>query len=177
MMEPQSRVLQQLLVQQGLVTDPDGTPGEWPCYLSSAPDGDNVPTNVVTLYDTPALKKGRIMRTGFVVEDMGVQIKVRGHDFPCAWRQMDFIRAYLDSVKYEDFNYKNFIYLVENTWRMHGALDLGLEPNQGKRRHNVALNVFLCLREVGPIDSAFTAACNKLRVVVNNNLPADFPPS
>jgi hypothetical protein len=140
----QSLVMWQILLAAKLITDPEGSPGSWPCFRSSMPDGDNVPTEAVALFDTAGIKKGRDMRGGMVIEDHGCQIRVRAHEYANAWQRMDQIRSYLDGIRRLSLVVAGESLLIETIWRTHEPFDMGLEPNQTKRRHNIVLNVLIC---------------------------------
>jgi len=154
MINPQSAVLRQLLLNQGgLVSNPDvpSNTSPWPCFLSSMPDGTLVPTEAVCIYDTAGQKDGRILATGEVIRHLGAQIKVRAITYLDAWEEMEQIKSFIDSVGVGgavSVTYNGHTYQVFNITRPHEPFDLGLEPNQPKLRRNIVLNVLMSVTEI-----------------------------
>ena len=71
-------VLRYWLISQSIVSDPGLFPlADWPCYVASEPDGDGIPDEVVTIYDTSGIIHQRSMETGERVYHDGIQIRVR----------------------------------------------------------------------------------------------------
>jgi hypothetical protein len=73
-------VIQQVLIELGLGTDPDTDPGEaWPVYSGSEPGGQDAPDNCLTVYDTDPKPDGRSMLDGETWQHYGLQIRIFAH--------------------------------------------------------------------------------------------------
>ena len=64
-------ILATYLISQGLVSDPVGSGGDWPLFISKMPETEDVPTDCIAIYDTLGLKDGRLM-IGPVIEHYGL---------------------------------------------------------------------------------------------------------
>jgi hypothetical protein len=69
----------------------------WPLYTNSMPDGQGVPEELATAYDTEGVVVDRFLASGQVVEAFGIQLKTRAFD-PRAGRAVlsqasDFLSA------------------------------------------------------------------------------------
>lgn len=74
------RIVRQLLITLGLVTDPDDELS-WPAYYGGAPDSDD---SVVIVYGTVGDVLGTLQPTGERCENYGVAITVRGQNADAA---------------------------------------------------------------------------------------------
>lgn len=91
-------VIQQLLIDLGLATDPSswasgGVGNPWPVFAGSEP---TLPDNVVTVKTTTPRPDGRSMLDGEVWVHWGFQVRIRGIDQPTAFVKAEAIRVRLN---------------------------------------------------------------------------------
>lgn len=137
-------ILREYLILQGLVTLPS-VAGNWPMYVSSMPDGDNVDDNAGAAYNTTPIKDGRLM-AGAVIQHYGVQIKIRAVDETTGWNKCSAIAAEFDRVHNASVVHNGTTYLLENISQTTGINSLGTEPGT-KRRELFTMNYIVTLKQ------------------------------
>lgn len=144
-----AQIVRQLLYDNGYAEAP-AVGAEWPCFVSSLPDGKEpssaVPDNALCAYDTAGLQDGRYM-TGTAVEHGGIQIKVRASDYPTAQVKAKQIAAFLDSTKRETVTLDATDYRIDNVSRSSTVTHLGNSPDS-KRRTFFTINALVTITEV-----------------------------
>jgi hypothetical protein len=139
-------VLATYLTGQALMIVP-GAVGDWPLYISSLPDGDNVDDNAGAIYDTAPIKDGRYMGDGEVVNHYGIQLKIRSRTFEEGWDKMNTIAVNLDQVDRQEVTKNSVDYLIQNISRASGVTSLGIETVGTKRRNLFVLNLLMTMEE------------------------------
>ena len=85
------QIIGQYMVASNLCYPAGSTPvaGKLPLWLSQLPLSDGkaitMPDNALGLFGTTGTLDGRYMRTGYVVEHPGFQIRVRHRDYDAGW--------------------------------------------------------------------------------------------
>ena len=121
-----AEVVQQLLIDAGLGTDPDD--GEaYPVYSTNEPDGAD---EVITVYDTAGTPQGDIQYSGESILYDGIQIRVRARSHRnYGWRLATDIRDYLSQgVSYTEVSLEGVRYIVYSFNRIGPVLSLGKDP-------------------------------------------------
>lgn len=127
-----AQIVQALLVQLGLATDPVLNPGAaWPAFVRSEP---NVPDDCITVKDTAGVSDGRSMINGELWEHYGFQIRVRSTSDQVGWNQAEAIReglakVYMATVKTPD----NQRWTVQAVTGIKEVLPLGKDTSASKR--------------------------------------------
>lgn len=146
-------VLRRVLIALGLGTDPDAEPlGLWPIYAAAQPD---TPDNVITLYDTVSVLQGRAMVTGEVMEQHGVQVRVRAATHDLGYQKARAVVVAMDESVYQEsvtlddpgVGTAASSYLVHAVSRRGGILALGKELPASKRSL-FTVNALVSVREV-----------------------------
>lgn len=122
---------------------------DWAIYVSFEPESDNVPNNLIVVYDTAPVKDARL-GTGQVVQHYGILINVRALERSDAWAKAQSIQASLAGVLRQDVDCEGFGYRIPCV-AVGQVIDLGLEPQtQGrKRRSYFSLNVLIPIEHIG----------------------------
>lgn len=96
-------VLQQLLINLGVLADPSTTPtttaADWSCFSTNEPDR---PENCVTIYDTLGRDFGRTMPDGEALNHPGISIRVRSADHDSGQAKAHTIREALSKTIYQN---------------------------------------------------------------------------
>jgi hypothetical protein len=110
----------------------------------------NDPDNTVTVYDTLGNKHARIMIDGQVVEDPGIQIRVRATDNPTAQTQAEIIKQAIDeratgyNVQIPDLSNVLHNFTVYALNRSGNPIQLGKEsPTSNRRIYTINATVTL----------------------------------
>jgi len=112
---------------------------EWPAFISFMPE--ELPDQAICVYDTAGTSDGRIMSTGEKIEHPGIQIRVRGIDYPVVWAKANEIALALDAQNNVEVETESgLVFLVQNISRTGAIVPLGLETNGPRRRHNFTIN-------------------------------------
>jgi hypothetical protein len=116
-----------------LMTPPSA--GEnWPLYISSLPDGDNIEDEIGAIFNTTPIKDGRDMKTGEVIEHYGIQIIIRANTEEEGWSKCNEIVSKLDSIFNIRISKGDNIYLLQSASRVGGVGCLGYEDGTKRRR-------------------------------------------
>jgi hypothetical protein len=136
-MNPPSQILRQLLVVAG-VLDPAKT------FLVHVPD---VPDDAVGIFDTAGTKDGRLMSNGQTIIHHGVQILLRGRNYPALWDLAVQVAGVCDSVARMMVVVDSRNYLVHNISRTGDILNLGLDSQGERRRYLLSINAVMTVTE------------------------------
>jgi len=128
-----------------LMTTPSDE-GNWPLYLSSMPDGDNIKTNCGAIYDTTGVLDGKIS-DGEVIQHPGIQLRIRSDDYEIGYAKIEAIALALDSVLFDIVSIDAVDYLLQNVSRTTAVVPLGSERGY-KRRFLFTVNFLVTLRKI-----------------------------
>ncbi len=134
-MSSPAKIIKELLVDLDVV---DGSGNDWKAYVAFLPDK---PDQTVCIYDSVGKPDGRIMATGERIEHLGVQVMVRGLDYPAVYAKVKEICDALDGViKVSVATSSEDSYTVHNVSRVGTPLAIGIEPEGERRRHSFSIN-------------------------------------
>lgn len=144
-----AEIVQQLLIDLGVATDPDD--GEdWPAYYSNMPDS---PDDCLAVLDTSAIKHGRSQVDGTTWVHYGVQVTVRGGDVRTAYvKARDVSRAFDEDVVRDEVTLDDSIYTVHAVSRTGAEVPLG--PEGTTRRRLWTLNALASITLTGTAGTA-----------------------
>jgi len=129
-----------------LLQSPSGV-AVWPSYLGSLPDGEEVPDDAASFYDTFGWKDGRV-HDGDTIEHYGVQLKVRSKEYEDGWAKIEEIAAAFDGVNhYYPLTLNGNDFILYNISRYGTTMTLGVEPGT-KRRWAFTANFLVSVKQV-----------------------------
>lgn len=137
-------VLRRLLITLGVAVD--SQTGDWSAYTGFLPDD---PDTAIATYDTAGQKDGRMMATGETLIHPGAQIRVRSSDYSAAYARAKAIADGVDVVLMASVVMTN----PDETWIVHAIsrqgdiINMGMEGEGDRRRHNFTINVTMTLRK------------------------------
>lgn len=135
-------IIREMLIDLGLVSESGG----WPAYVSFLPEG---PDSAIGIFDTAGIMDGRLMEDGTQIVHPGIQIQVRGLYYPATRQKIDELAEELDKVNRREVGLSSSEYwLVLDVLRIGDILPLGIQEENGKRRHYFTLNAVLSLEPV-----------------------------
>lgn len=146
-----ARVIQQMLIDLGHVTDPPAPPtdpGEWPAFVGIEPD---LPNDIVVVSNSIGRSRGSSMVTGERFEHVGIQVLVRSLDHNTGYNKADDIGVSLDEeVLNRTVAIDSDRYLVYSVGRTgSGILYLGKSKADAKRS-KFSINALLTLKMLPP---------------------------
>lgn len=124
------------------LAEPSGS--GWLYTYSAMPDK---PDNRVTVYDRPANKDGRLMRTGEVIEHPGIMVMVRAKTYNEGWSKAKEIEAYLDATHRESVTVGADTVVIQAVSRASGVNTLGPDPSGNLPREFFSLNVSITINQ------------------------------
>ena len=89
----------QFLLDRNVAESPDNVGTAFQVYYNHMPDGGNAPDNIITVYDTPGSKDGRLM-AGTEIQHPGIQVMVRARTHLQAWNRAAIIATELVRLSY-----------------------------------------------------------------------------
>lgn len=134
------------LIAEGVFGDPEGSTLDWPLYTTFEPDSDDTEDDCGAIYDTTALKDGRLMRTGKTIRHPGVMIKVRSLDYAEGWTKMEAVVTAMDAIRNTPVMVDGNPYTINAATLRTDINFLGVEP-KGKRRNLFSVNYTLTTKE------------------------------
>ena len=146
MNHPPSAILTEYLTDDS--TKPFTAPVEeldWPLYMTSMPDGDNVEDDCGVVYDTVGEKLDRTM-DGVVLFLWGIQIKLRASDYEVGWAKATEVQDLLETLHQQSVTIDTTTYEVESMIESAPVISLGVEPGT-KRRYLFTLNYLVSIRQ------------------------------
>jgi len=136
---PHSVVLQQRLVDLGLVVLP-GEAGGWPCFAGKLPDDpDAMPNDIVAIFDTAPIIHTREMRSGEYHVRLGNQIQVRSANYLTGWLMAKIVVAALLGTYRQQVIIDSVGFFVQSVSLATGIAPIGFDDTG--RRHVLAYNV------------------------------------
>ena len=111
---------------------------DWPIFVTSYPDGDDVDDNLIACYNTASSMQGRINFTGEFVEYHGIQIIVRAATEDVGYAKAKAILQGLDTnVLNTTVTISTATYNVQSMLRTGDVISLGPEQDNKRRRHSI----------------------------------------
>jgi len=128
-----------------LMTNPsDGD--NWPLYISSMPDGDDVEVNCGSIYDTVGILDGKLSN-GEVIQHPGIQLRIRSDNYEIGFAKIEAIALALDDVSWDTVEVNAIAYLLQNISRTTSIVPLGSERGT-KRRFIFTTNFLVTIRKI-----------------------------
>jgi len=128
-----------------LMTSPSDE-DDWPLYVSSMPDGDNVKTNCGAIYDTAGVLDGKLS-SGEVIQHPGIQIRIRSDNYEMGYAKIEKIALTLDDICWNTITIGEDSYLLQNISRTTPVVPLGSERGY-KRRFSFTVNFLCTIRKI-----------------------------
>lgn len=117
--------------------------GAWPIFVSFLPQ---TPDSAICVYDTAGRLDGRLMTTGKVIEHPGIQVLVRGLDYPATWTKIDDLVLLLDGISNSSVALaSDEVYSVQNISRTGAVIPVGVDETDGRRRNLFTANYIMTL--------------------------------
>jgi hypothetical protein len=138
-------IIASYIIAQALASSPV-TIQDWPIFISSMPDGYEVKSDCVAIYDTPGELQGRLM-IGRVIQRYGIQIKVRAIDAQEGFAKAEAVAVCLDSLRNEDIGVGEDTFRIRNASRTTPVTPLGAEEGT-KRRFLFTVNFLISLMKI-----------------------------
>lgn len=137
-------IVQKLLTEMGLGTDPDLSPIQaWPVYASNEP---NEPDNCITVYDTQGHDSGRTNPDGEVLDHFGIMIRFRAVTHAVGALKAQNLKAVLAEQAYaQKITLDTARYLVPCFANIGQVLYNGLD-NPNSKRSVFTLNMTSAIR-------------------------------
>jgi len=139
-----AQILATYLQTLGSVTAPS-VGGSWPIFVSSLPDGKDVPANAACLFDTAPVKEGRLM-AGAVILKYGVELFLRSSDLSTGWQKINALALDIDAIKRTQVTVESNDYRINNVVRIGSIACLGQEEET--RRYVFSLNLLVTMKEL-----------------------------
>lgn len=148
---PVSQIVQQLLIDLLIGTDPTESPQlSWPVFYSSEPPS---PDNCITVYDTESKDDGRNMVDGVRNEHYGFQLRVRAQSYTTGNAKCQTICDALDSLLRVTLTVNDESGTGSSEYEIHSVSRSGRPIHLGRRppidRLDLfTINAFVTLAEV-----------------------------
>lgn len=153
-LHPPSMILKQLLISNNVGVDVDANcdlalneeAKDWLIYISHKPDADNVPDNIIVIYDTEGTKDGRLM-AGTSILHPGCQIVIRSDTYTGGWAKIREVLNLFETVLRTPVTVDTTTYELQNISITSPILPLGIAEGDTKRRDLFSLNTLLTINE------------------------------
>lgn len=140
-----AEVIYQFLLDEALADDSGGA---WPIHISFLPDMPNV---ALGIYDTAGIDDGRIMQ-GPQIEHPGIQVVVRTPIYSDGWVKARAIAdAFDNQIKTTVALDSGDSYILHNISRRGNIIPVGVDENDGQRRHYFTINAAVTYAFVEPV--------------------------
>jgi hypothetical protein len=128
-------VIAQILINMGLVADPDSSSSSNPDWLISVDQELAVPDDVIEIHNTAGIQSGRVQITGQMSELYGIQFMVRAVDSRIAFAMMNQLAVIVDQQIYRVTVPMNSgkSYFLDSITRTGTPIALGKEAPLTKR--------------------------------------------
>jgi hypothetical protein len=127
-------VICQALIDLGICADAGVQPyGDWPAFVDNEPDGDDIPDNVVTVYNTSGQAFPRTMVDLERIEYSGIQVRVRSENEVLGYRKAKQIAKALDKILDALVSIEGTDYHLHTIIRDSTILPLGKESETSSR--------------------------------------------
>ena len=131
-----ARILSKLLIALNAGAEPNQTTPSlvtWPIYWDNEPDGSGVPANLISVYDTQGIDKGREMVTNERATYEGLQVRVRASDKEQGYAKTQAIAVLLDQIYQRTVSIGTSSYTIQSVMRT-SMTPQGREVGQTGRR-------------------------------------------
>ena len=118
---------------------------DWPMFIGSLPDSDNIADDAGAIYDTSGVLDGRLMRNGTIIEHEGVQIRIRSVEYNDGWQKINDIMDALDAVLNVEVTVDSYDYVLNSLSRAASIAIMGADE---KRRYSFTVNYLCTITEV-----------------------------
>lgn len=136
-MTPPSAIIRQMLLD----LEVGSAASDWPIQLALLLDN---PDEVICVLDRAGKEDGRLMGTGERIRHPGIQVLLRGMDYPALYSKTIELAEALDAQRRLVVDIPDGeSYLVHNISRMGEPMPLGIEIDNRKRRHSFSINATL----------------------------------
>lgn len=146
----QDYILSRWAIAIGIGKDPlaDGGPEEWSVFTAKEPEGEDIPDNIITFYDTAGIVDSK-NEDGDVTEYYGFQARVRADAFSQVQgkTRMILVRNRLDKIKRYKIQIDGIWYII-HTVKRGSIIPLGQEE-EAKSRWGWTLNGTITLSRLG----------------------------
>lgn len=95
---------------------------QWPFYIGTQPD---TPESCVTFFDTNPIVNKKSVDVGDTFTRPGVQIRIRGVDYSLAWRKIEDIRLWCDTIYRLPVRIEEENFTIHNISQSSGVINLG----------------------------------------------------
>lgn len=138
-----AEIIRQLLLELGYVTLPESSE-DWPCYVSSMPQGEGVPNDVVCVTDTAGVQRTRTLNGRNHVA-YGIQVRSRSLDYSSAYQRVSQIAEEFESVHRKFIMVGDTVYWIDAIYQSGPAISMGQDE---QRLANCSLNITMSLLDV-----------------------------
>src|SRR5688500_13768799 len=155
--DSQADVVRQLLLDRGHGSDPEDEPEEdWPVFGKNSADGEFVPDDSMTVFNSAGVSAGRSQPTGELIGHLGFTVRFVAVDWRTGWAKANAVRA--DFATGGDGGVRNATVVIENgvlpartyavasVSRLSEVVDNGKEPTS--KRNVFTLTGLLAVRQV-----------------------------
>jgi len=142
---PSSVVLAVWLIENDVCTDPEAQL-PWPVFASMLRDGQNLPSNMVGIFDTTGIVHSRFMVDGEYSKRDGIQVQVRSTNYLLAWRMVKFVERRLLSIKNTVIEVKGIPHKIFTVAQTSTPVPLGLDATGS--RHLITFNLTTIIKEI-----------------------------
>lgn len=132
-MHTESEVIRQWLLDEGL-----GNDTTWQVKMENVP---NEPVQLIGIVTTSALKQGRLMRTGEVIQKPRLEIQIRTQLFKTGKLKSVEIEQAIDSLYKASVTVGGSLYTIQNITRDSGFVSLGTDLSDKRNLEWFALPI------------------------------------
>lgn len=116
----------------------------WPVYISELPDGQGVPNEAAAIYDTHGRILARFLASGNVVQDYGIQVKIRATNYRDGYIRLGQLAKFFSTVKHQTVTIASVSYVVDTIMQTSPVISIGQDE---RRRAMLTVNFMLSLIE------------------------------
>jgi hypothetical protein len=144
--DPPAAIVKQYLINQSVGVDPVTSPDtDWPIFVGTMPDDDDVMDRALAIFDTTAVMDGRDVQDGEVFLHFGIQVLIRADTYPTGWTRLKLVMDKLDVALSVSVVYNSTTYNFVNSSRTSFFV-LGTEPDK-RRRETFSVNSLVAISE------------------------------
>ena len=144
--DPPAAIVKQYLINELAGVDPVTDPTtDWPIFVGTMPDDDDVKDRALAVFDTAPRLDGRDVQDGDVFLHYGIQVLVRADSYPTGWTRLKLVMDKLDVALSVSVVYNSTTYKLVNSSRT-SFFALGTEPDK-RRRETFSMNSLVAIME------------------------------
>ena len=114
-------------------------------YVSALPDGDAVPDDACSIYDTAGNRDGSTRdMTNF---NYGIQIRLRAISYQDGWENLWMISRHLCSMGCQEVELEERVFNISSVIQTTQVIPIGVEDGS-KRRFHFTVNLIVSMKEV-----------------------------